>query len=211
MRKIGEGYYYSVYELSQTRVVKKQTGSKSKLIKLILWYAHNPVLLLKKISTLKQSATESILLSKKLAEIADLKEILGNPVFINDFEYQQDKAVPLESLSHSKDEKEFLLRVQEYIDANILLWRFGYGEIVYNFTLNAGISAVTDRVILLDFNELTRSKERLIEDIQTKKWSTQASMRGLKKWHPALQHKVQALLESAFTLETVEKTWKREI
>lgn len=211
MRKIGEGYYYSVYELTPTLVLKKQTDSTSKVLKLIIWYWNRPTMLLTKISSLEKSKAQSIELSKNLSEIPSLKSILGNPVFINSYEYEQDSAEPLGTVLDKESEKAFLMRVQEYIDANILLWRFGYGEVVYNFTLNVGISVVTNKVILFDFNELTQSKERVAEDIQTRKWLTQASMKHLKKSHPALCRKVQVLLESAFTLEALEKAWESKV
>jgi len=210
MKKIGEGYYYSVYELSPTRVVKRETDRRNKLIKLLAWYGYNPVLLLKKISSLEESRSQSMRLSKSLAEIPALNGVLGNPVFINDGEYEQDKAIPLGTVLDSKGEDEFLSCIQEYLDANLLLWRYGYGEIVYNFTLNAGISNTTGRVILFDFNELTQNKEELAADIASKKWTTQASMRGLHRSHPALYAKVQALMESAFTTSALERNWEAE-
>ncbi len=211
MKKVGEGYYYSVYELTPTRVGKKQTDFKSKVLKLIAWYWNRPAVLFAKISSLEKAKFQLIQLSKDLSEIPTLKNILGNPVFTNNYEYEQDRAQPLESVLGSVNEDVFLSHVQEYIDANILLWRYGYGELVYNFTLNVGISVITNRVILFDFNELTQSKERVVQDIQTKKWLTQASMSNLKKSHPALYRKMQVLLESAFTLETVEKAWESKV
>lgn len=207
MEKIGEGYYYSVYELSPTRVVKKQTTHDSKLAKLHEWYGHDPVLLAEKISRLEESASNSIALSRRLVEIPELKEVLGNPSFINDYEYEQDKATPLETILNVKSEDEFLSHVQEYVDATILLWKFGYGEIVYNFTLNAGVSVSTDKVLLFDFNELSQSKEEIVKDIETAKWLTQASMLSLHTSHPVLHGEVQRLLRSAFSLENLDRYW----
>lgn len=208
MKKVGEGYYYAVYELSPTRVVKKQTSSKSKLVKLIAWYGYNPLSLSRKILQLEQSALKSIELSRRLSGIPELKALLGNPIFMNDYDYEQDRATPLEIILNSKGEREFLTCVQEYIDAHILLWKFGYGDVVYNFTLNAGVSVVTEKVILLDFNELSQNKEKIVKDIETRKWVTQASMRSLKKSHPGLYAKVGGLLESAFSLDNLDTHWR---
>jgi len=205
MEKIGEGYYYSVYAHGPDRVVKKQTSTASKLSKLIAWYGHDPVLLAGKISQLEADALDSITRSKKLADMPELRAILGHPVFINDYEYEQDRATPLESFLDA--EGEFLAYVEEYIDANILLWEFGYGEVVHNFTLNAGVSAVTGKVILLDFNDLTQRKEEVTKDIETKKWTTQVSMARLKESHPSLHAKVEPLLESALTLDKLDAHW----
>jgi hypothetical protein len=90
----------------------------------------------------------------------------------------------------------------------VLLWRHGYGEIVYNFTLNAGVSEATGKVILLDFNELTRSKERMATDIESKKWRTQASMLGLRLRHSGLYTKVLERVESVFTAQMLDANWE---
>lgn len=209
MKRIGEGYYYYVYELDSNRVIKKQTGLKSKLSKVIAWYGYNPILLLGKMLSVNKSCRAALMLSNDLAKIPELKNVLGNPVFKNDYTYEQDKAVTLEAALELENEEAFLIRIQEYVDANILLWKYGYGEIVYNFTLNAGISCITGKVILLDFNELTQSKERLAVDIKTRKWLTQASMRGLKSLHPSLHTKARSIFESAFTLDTLNKNWRK--
>ncbi|MDB5244357.1 MAG: hypothetical protein JWN18_227 [Parcubacteria group bacterium] len=204
MNKIGEGYYYTVYEMSPTRVMKKETSYESKLAKLQSWYGNDSRLLEEKISHLEESSKKSIALSKRLAETPELKAVLGNPMFVNDSEYEQDKATLLESFL---DQENFLPLLHEYIQANFLLWAFGYGDVVHNFTFNAGVSVVTNKVILLDFNELTQDKESIAKDIETQKWTNQASMLGLKRKYPDLYSQVEALFGSGFNIDNVDKYW----
>jgi hypothetical protein len=207
MEKIGEGYYYDVFELSPSRVVKKQTSLESRLAKLQAWYGSNPPLLAEKISRLEASARKSITISREVAEIPELKEILGNPIFINDYEYEQDRATPLETILSQKGGDEFLPYVKEYTDAHILLWDFGCGEVVYNFTLNAGVSVTTGKVVLLDFNDLSKDRGEVVRDIETRKWTTQVSLQRLKQTNPSLHIRTETLLDEGFTLETLNKHW----
>lgn len=207
MEKLGEGYYYRVYALGNARVLKRQTTSLSKLRKLVSWYNLSPAATLKAALSLHAKKSASLNQSKRLAAIPALQEALGNPRFVNTWEYEQDRAIPLQEFERTSSDGEFLRYVDEYTALVKSLWEYGYADKVFNFTLNAGVSRGTGKVILLDFNEFTERKEKAADHIRREKWRAQASLKGLCQMRPELAARVAERFAGAFTLEELDRCW----
>ena len=207
MRKIGEGYYYHVYDLGNGRVMKKQTSHITRVKKLFVWHAKtwfDKVRIILEYPFLIWQEYRSPILSQKISALDP--ELFGNPLFVDKSEYEQDKALVLADYFTIHTLAENQVRFDEYCRLLHKLWRCSVSDAVYNFTINTGISLCTNQLICIDFNEFTRSKEKVKEYIHNEKWRTQPSLRDM----PAGELKSYILSKMAqeITLENLEKYWK---
>ncbi len=83
MKKIGEGYYYDVFEISPTRVRKTQTNVEDKRNKLQEWYADDLQKLSTKLTTIQEDSDRIVAVSKEFITAPELCVLAGNPKFIN--------------------------------------------------------------------------------------------------------------------------------
>lgn len=208
MHQIGQGYYYNVYDLENGRVFKKRTSHLVRIKKLLKWYGKT---LLKIVGILflypkhARAAHHSLIRSVKTSKLN--LAIFGNPIFKTRFEYEQDKAIPLEDYfkNHTLDENK--VRFDEYPLLLHALWKYGISDIVFNFTLNNGVSLKTNKLIYIDFNEFTDSKEKIREFIKTEKWCTQASLRDMPDGE--LKQHIILKMKEEITEDKLEQFWNR--
>ncbi len=207
MKKIGEGFYYSVFDLGNGRVAKKLNSHKIMYQKLMRWYGTTRFRKIKRALGYPYyvyQARKSLALSPLVAKINP--EIFGNPTFSNRYEYEQDKAIVLEEYfrAHSLAENKKIF--DQYIILFKKLWSFGYSDTVFNFTINNGVSSKTGELIFIDFNEFTRSKQAIITDIESKKWLQQSTLTCLEAG--SLKEYIVAKIETEITVTELEKRWK---
>jgi len=209
MKKIGEGFYYNVYDLGNGRVVKRRTSWISRVRKVIAWRKRAGRKLFEAINPLsdKKRFYQSIQVSKEVLELLNPK-LLGNPSFVNFLEYEQDKAIIVKDLVHNQNDEEFIRRIKEYVLLAKKLWSIGFGDTVFNFTINNGVSEKTGQLIWVDFNDFTKSKETMAYCIKAKKWETQASLRYFPKERSALKDRIIKLFEKEFTIPELQRIWK---
>lgn len=210
MQKIGEGFYYRVYDLGNRRVSKKLTTYLSRVWKLIVWGRVGDIGWLHIVSPRADSnrIKGPILHSKKVLELLG-QEVCGNPVFTNELEYEQDKARLLKNVLPGMSDSEFLMLVREYVAFQKRLWSLGLSDTVFKFTQSMGISENTGKLICTDFNEITESKERAAADIERKKWQTQSSLRWFPTNRRSLKESILKLFDQEFTLEALDRLWKK--
>ena len=91
MNKIGQGYYYDVYDLGNGRVLKTGTNHGTRLKKLFDWYGKTRRSQMRIFFTYPRYAWDARRELKRSVETSTLDpEIFGNPVFKNGFDYEQD-------------------------------------------------------------------------------------------------------------------------
>jgi len=106
----------------------------------------------------------------------------------------QDRAEPAEDvLENFEDFSEKCAVVDDYIDLLHEMWCFGFGDKIYNFTINAGY--VGEDMIQIDFGELVFSKVKLRQGIEDQKW--------LIRW--VYQKHLEGELKHYFRKETAER------
>lgn len=198
MKKIGEGLYYDVYELSSTRVLKVEKPYWRKQLTYLKWgmlryFFRNLI----HPGIFKSSLEDS----KRLPVIGG--ELFGNTIFHDHFTCEQDKVQTIEAYfrTHSDEEKKVI--IEKYIQLTYMLWERGFSDVVFNYLRNNGVTE-DGRVILCDFNEVTFSKEETIRAVQRKPW--------LKPWMLRLlfgsfERHVKKRLHAAFTIAHIEKYW----
>jgi hypothetical protein len=206
MMKIGQGFYYDVYDLGNGRVLKTQTGTMVRLRKLLKWYGKTwikKVVVLISFPAKLPGMHRSLALS--VATSARHPELFGNPTFKDRFAYEQDKATTLGDFfaAHSLDENKAAF--DRYPELLHRLWTLGVSDTVFNFTINTGISLKTGALICIDFNEFTQSKDKVMECIKRKKWLTQASLRDMQTG--PLKDAIIAKMAQEITEERLDALW----
>lgn len=200
MNKVGEGYFYLVYDIGEDRVLKKQ---KSNIRFFSFIFITSCFSLAEYVRINKKGKKIGDIYKKVLEKLLDLS-IIGNPNFIGGINYEQDKVIPLnvyfQRINFEKQKK----RIDEYIFLIKKLWNVGIHDEVYNFTLNTGVNN-SDQLILIDFNELIFDIELVKDHILNKKWLKQRSYTSLPK---ELRMYFKESMNREITLKSLEKEWK---
>jgi hypothetical protein len=207
--KIGEGFYYNVYDIGGNRVRKELTSHQSRIKKLMSWGRVEEYGLQDVISPArdKERVEKSIGSSRRVIDAID-KKYFGDPEFINELEYEQDKAVMLLDFFKTHTEDESIAMMKKYFATLHLLWSHGFADTVYNFSINCGVSLKTGDFVYFDFNEFNEKKEKLLLDIEKKKWRTQHSLRDFPKELQSLKQKIITMFDEEITVEKVNHYWK---
>lgn len=199
-KKIGEGLYYDVYQVSNTRVFKKEKSFWQKQKMWVKWSLPSSFF-----RNLFQPSRYTDHLNDSLIVAKRARYLLGNPVFRSGYDYEQDIVLSLEDYFKNHSEEENRKRIDEYVALTHATWQLGFSDIVYNFTFNNGV-AQDGTLVLHDFNEVTFDKERVLRDIRRKFWLTQSSFSSMP--HGAFKDYVRARLDESFTEAMLEKHWK---
>ncbi len=169
MKKIGEGYFYNVYDIGNGRVLKKKKSSFRFFF--FILFIH--------ISHKKEGLQECIKANKILKDIPNVyhgilsrlkdKNIIGNPKFLNDINYEQDKVVIIKDLLKKTKEEDQKIMVEDFILLIKEFWKYGFDENVYKSTQNNGYNSKGE-LILVDFNEICFDKEETRKRIGKQPW-----------------------------------------
>jgi hypothetical protein len=140
MKLIGQGLQYRVFDLGSGRVRKIETSAMHKAVTLAVWYLPS----LKRMASIPSdvrsafdSANRSISWMKDNIHRIDAS-MIGNPEFFQGNDYEQDKVTPLGSFLRSHSQEENMNAIQGYIASVLRSWEFGFSDIVFNYTYNAG-------------------------------------------------------------------------
>lgn len=202
MKKIGEGYYYNVYKISDNQVLKL---IKNKLQVFIFIFFANKGNYKNSIKEYRNVARCIPKLKEEYSKIFNLvidKEILGNPEFVDEIEYRQDLVKDVRGVN-TLSKQDFIKIINDYIYLLKKLWSFGVSDSVFNFSINCGYNK-NNRFILIDFNELTFSKNEIYEQINNKVWLNRASYLRLTKEKQII---FKELMNKEITIENLNENW----
>ncbi len=188
------GFTYNVYDMGNGRVLKKEKPRLQQYF-LHLPFRHSP----------RYVRTHRLRAHALMRVLAD-KSIIGNPEHAGRRSYAQDKAVILDAYlaSHTLEENKKIL--DGYVVSIVETWKHGFSDIIYNFTRNSGVVAA-DKVILVDFNEVTFDKAEVRELLLNKRWSRALSCKeGLQD--PELKEYYRQAMEKNMTVENLDRYWK---
>ncbi len=206
MKKIGQGYFYNVFDIGNERVIKKQ----KKKSQIFFYIFRRNILPLRAYSEYKKAllTIPSIESSYKrlLVQVKD-KELLGNPTFYENIEYEQDRVI----LTHDLFKKGTLQEQKNIIDAYVVLikkcWAYGFHERVFNFTINTGVNS-QGKLILIDFNEISFDKNDVRDDILRNIWEHRWSFTQLFFFgRSELREYYKEQMKKHITIEALEQLW----
>ncbi len=209
MKKIDGGWQFTVYKISNDRVLKLPKSYFSQFITVLL--CGGPFVFLKQpVQRVRKDLRSSLLNLQSILLRTDFPaHLLGNPIIdISTFSYTQDFVETLDSYMQrsSFEQKEKILT--QYPKLLKSLWDFGVSEKVFNFKLNMGVDA-SGRLIFTDLGEFDFDKKSIISDIQTKRWLRAANYRFLKDLQ--LQKSYSELMGQSLTVQEFESRWRSRI
>ena len=170
MKKIGEGWQYSIYDLENGRVQKKfhsPVKSYWVILKTIFPFHDDSLRMIPGFSkSMKRKALASFeILSKKKIPPA----WLGNPTFLKNLDFEQDKARPLHDVFENADATEIKKHIDAFIIFNKQLMGKGVIDKGFNITKNYGLDK-SGNIILIDIGELFDEPLRIKKQLVDRAW-----------------------------------------
>lgn len=200
--RINQGWQYTVY-MSGHRV-KKVPHSREKIKQILL----------RRDTQYKQGELEALVdrivreRDKSIARLQEMKidrSMLGDPVFLEDGSFYQNRSVTLrDKLDELNEDIEGRHKIiEEYVKFIIKCWKYGFSERTYNLTKNNAYNS--NGVILIDLGEITFSKKDVAKDIKEKRWLKSWSF--LNDLDPELKEYYKQETKRSLTTENLEKYW----
>ena len=208
MRKIGEGYHYSVYDLGNNRVLKRQKKKWRVLLYILFVNCFLPRTVREYKNALRNIEETKYVYKGIQERFADLK-LFGHPVFLQGIDYEQDKVTIFKKALLIETDESIKLYIHKYIQSIHKLWRRGCHEKVFNFTINTGIEK-DGTIVLIDFNEISFDKEDARKDILNQTWKHRWSYTHLRLLLSSreIQDFYQRRMEEELTTEKLESLWE---
>ncbi len=173
MRLIGKGWQYKVFDLGNGRVRKLERPVHYRywlILYRCLLRANRARLpeVYEEMKLFRQRSAEAMAYIKSVYHILD-KRILGNPVFLENNNYEQDKVRIVEDCFRDLSSRECEKIIDGYVDLLLQTWTYGFSDAVFNFTQNDGLD--TDgAMVQVDFGEIALSKEMVRSHIMSQAW-----------------------------------------
>ena len=130
--------------------------------------------------------------------------LVGNPTIGGDGSYEQDKTSPLGDILNSSEFAKQKELIDLFIDHILACWDYGFGDVVFNFNLNSGVTP-EGKVILTDLGELTWDKKEIRKLVETKYWEKRSSFVRLKNIE--LKNYIREQFNEKITLSNLDKHW----
>ena len=200
MKILGQGLQYTVFQYSDTQVIKKPNSDEEMIAKLQSWRPLNEKQLNLRISHAKRQRIDCF----SLIQTYNIPlSLFGNPVFLDDSEYIQDLLMIPQYMNQSEDQ--IIQTTKDYIDLLQTLWSYGLHDIPMYYLINCGYNRL-GKLVIADFSEFT-------QDIRLAR-----SGIGLRRWHRAhfteilaepLKAKVISLFDKSLTFDSLNHHWNR--
>lgn len=171
MKKIGEGWQYGVYDIGNGRVLKKFHSLPKRywaILKTIFPFKDDPFYKVPgyaRSMRLKALESFSVLKDSKIPP-----EIVGNPTFVNQFDFEQDKVVPLHDYFNEISIEAGKKLIDDFVLFNKQLLNYGFIDKSFNIGKNFGINDGGE-IVLIDIGELFSNKDRIQKQIENRAWA----------------------------------------
>src|SRR3989339_710469 len=141
MKKIGQGWQYTTYDLENGRVFKKF-----------------------------HSWTKAYFVILRDIFPFDKDSLFEIPSFINKYDFEQDKASPLHEVFESSNTEEAKKIIDLFIEFNLKLLNLGVIDKGFNITKNYGLDN-DGQIVLIDIGELFDNKELINQQLKDRGWT----------------------------------------
>ncbi|MFA6524180.1 MAG: hypothetical protein WC264_02310 [Candidatus Paceibacterota bacterium] len=212
MKKIGEGWQYKVYDLENGRVLKKWRA-----ILLQYFFVYFQELRKKQsdpfrktivdVPRVRRMGYDSVAYIKNNLLIID-KKIIGNPVFLKKYDYEQDRITSLKEAFSKSSVEEIKRMLDSYVELIFATWRYGFSDAMYGFLNNNGLNK-NGEVVQIDFGELLFSKDQVKKRILNKRWLLSHTFITFKE--SEIKTYYQNIMEKNMTLENLNKYWGKSL
>jgi hypothetical protein len=177
MKLIGKGWQYRVYDIGNGRVRKIKRSLLDSFCRIFFMpkpakehrkFRFNVVLSLEEMWRISRGSDKDVSQLKKILPLIP-GYLLGNPVFLDGINYEQDYAIPFFQYFQENNAEKNKEMITKYSELIVELWKYGCSDDIFNFRMNSGIDK-NGRVIMIDLGELVCSKEKVGLSIKSKKW-----------------------------------------
>jgi len=171
MKRIGSGWQYTVYDLGNGRVLKKFNHPLKTLL-IFLWdafpYRRHPIWVGPQyVRSMKRNAERS---KKWFEENLSNRELFGNPIFLDDLGYEQDKVIILKDHLKLVDEDEGRQVIDDFVSFNKTLLSIGVIDKSFRIGNNFGMTE-NGNIVMVDLGELFSGKDTIKKRISKRPWS----------------------------------------
>ncbi len=170
MKKIGQGWQYTVYDLGNGKVLKKfhsWTRAYFVILKEIFPFNNDSFFEIPSfIKDMKRKAEKSF---EILQRINIPQEWVANPTFKNNYDFEQDKVIVLDDVFKKLDTEGTKKIIAQYIEFNKKLIQLGVVDKSFNITQNYGLNHKGE-IVLIDIGELFDDKESIVKQINNRVW-----------------------------------------
>lgn len=203
MQKISEGYFYEVYDLGSGRVLKKRRPFSKILEDIRKKYKCGLFKgIIKTFDHIHECNNSTYLIKERFKNIP--LGLFGNPLFINNVEYKQDKTILLMDYFANHDLEENKIMIDKYIELVKTLLKYSIHDRVYKFKNSYGIND-KEEVVWIDFNEVTFSKEKTSEYAKNMEWKNELQFKKFPEGE--LKEYLNFKFSEALTPQNVDKLW----
>ncbi len=170
MKKLGEGWQYTAYDLGNGRVLKEFHSLPKTywvILKDILYFRADSLAKLPSYarnSKIKATASLRILQENRIPA-----NWIGNPKFVGGLDYEQDKAQPLHDVFEDADTASSKSVIDKFIIFNKQLLELGIIDKSFNITKNYGLDGGRE-IIMIDIGELFDDPVRIKKQITDRAW-----------------------------------------
>lgn len=206
MKKIGRGWLYEVYDLGNGRVRKVVYSDVVRFFVIFFQLGHFSIKdTLGEMKRIKNDALHAYSRLRGLNIIDRSK--LGNPVFLDELTYEQDKVSVFKDVLNDLDMNGKKKLINQYVQFIQETWKWGFPDKIFNFSINNGIDA-DGNMVQIDFSEMSLSKADAESEIQGQSWLTSFSYVTL--FPLELRNYYKECMEREITLEKLNLNWKAD-
>lgn len=137
-----------------------------------------------------------------------ISSLLGNPIFISESSYEQDKVRILDEVFNDISFDQQKQIIKWYIDLIHITWKYGFADCVFNFTINNGFDK-SGRMIQLDFGEITSEKSKMETMIKNQRWLKSFSYKTLKS--DELKSYYSKIMSEELNVAKLNQLWGSEL
>ena len=170
MKKIGEGWQYATYDLGNGRVLKKFHSLPKiywVILKDIFPFRDDPF---KKLPSFTRASKRKAIASFEIIRTKNIPSFwIGNPKFLGNLNYEQDKVRPLHDVFADSDTASIKSIINTFIIFNKKLLELGIIDKSFNITKNYGLDK-SNNIILIDFGELIDDPEWIKRRLIARAW-----------------------------------------
>ena len=180
MKKIGEGWQYSVYDIGNGRVLKKfHSWPKAYwvILKTIFPFGDDSLWKIPGfIEGAKRMANTSFeILRRKHVP----KEWIGNPKFVSQYDFEQDKVQPLHDVFEKADSSKARETIDKFVEFNKRLLAIGVIDKSFNITKNYGLNEEGE-IVLIDIGEIFDDQIKIERQRRNRAWEKYYVARCIK-------------------------------
>jgi hypothetical protein len=141
-------------------------------------------------------------------DIRQTSSLLGHPRTRSDTGYSQDWVRPLASVFENTSPEETARILEDYANLQLLCWRYGVYDRLYNFAYNNGLDA-QGRIVLNDFGEMSFDTTFVAAHVERQNWRDKYDVQH--HLPEALHDTYHGIMESRLTKANFERWWSSSL